>query len=265
MRQKFEKPQKSNPHKLRIKQHVLPLRSIARFADASGNVSLFDRARNKERSAKPDDDIFCAKRAWDQRAEAGYMKSIEDAFQELADEVIAGKVTALDPEQKVKVDAFYALWKARAEHRNADTNPIRFKNVTGYRWTKDLEEQFEKRGVSFIREGGTMPARILHGLRIQREIDAGLDTLAGAQWGIMRAQAGHLIVPDHPGQHPVIPLTPTLCLCWGQIGTTSLTWQHVAMINRYFNLVSHQYLFAHDLMQCPLNPLSDTPATWQSP
>jgi hypothetical protein len=253
MRWIFEKPQKGNPHRLRIKQHVWPKRSIERFVDAAGKVNLFDRARNKVRMAAADDDIFCAKRAWDQRAEI-VTKSIEDEFQGLADEIIAANVTILDPKQKASVDAFYALWRARAEHRTTGADLTSLKNVTGHKWTKDQEEDFEKHGVWFIREDGTMPDRFLRGFRIQREIDALLPELSSAQWGIMRAQAGHLIVPDHPGLSPIIPLTPTLCLCWGQTGTTSMPWQQVAVINRYLNLVGHQYVFAQNLTQCPLNP-----------
>jgi hypothetical protein len=60
MRQKFEKPQKGNPHRLPVKQHVWPRDSIARFADGTSMVCLFDKVRNKARQAKPDDDIFCA-------------------------------------------------------------------------------------------------------------------------------------------------------------------------------------------------------------
>jgi hypothetical protein len=38
--------------------------------------------------AKSNDGIFCAMRAWDQRAERGYMKRIEDEF--LSTSAIAG-------------------------------------------------------------------------------------------------------------------------------------------------------------------------------
>jgi hypothetical protein len=77
---RHEKPQKKNRRFLTVNQHVFPLASIARFANTEGRVSLHDLARSKVRFPKPDHDIFCAKRAWDQRAERGYMKEIEDEF-----------------------------------------------------------------------------------------------------------------------------------------------------------------------------------------
>ena len=48
--------------------------------DGEGRVSLHDLARSKVGLAKPNDGIFCAMRASDQRAERGYMKRIEDEF-----------------------------------------------------------------------------------------------------------------------------------------------------------------------------------------
>ena len=69
------------------------------------------------RFPKPDHDIFCAKRAWDQRAERGYMKEIEDEFQSVASKVIDGVVSKIGEVEKDAVDHFYALWHMRARHR----------------------------------------------------------------------------------------------------------------------------------------------------
>jgi hypothetical protein len=108
VRRKYEKPSKGS--NLTVKQHVWPLASIARFADGTGTVCLFDKVRSKARRALPDDSIFCARRVWDQRAESGYMAAIEVAFQNLANEVVSGGVTSIGSSQKVTVDAFFALW-----------------------------------------------------------------------------------------------------------------------------------------------------------
>lgn len=249
MRRTFEKPQKGNPHRLPVNQHVWPRASIARFADGGGTVCLFDKIRQKTRRVKPDDTVFCAKRVWDRRAEFGYMRAIEDAFQELASEVISGTVTSINPAQKGKIDAFFALWKMRADYRGLDDNAISFKGVTGADWTKDQEELFEKSHTSFLRTGGKMPARMLYGLRIQVGIDRYTHDLAGTQWGIICPQDGHFVVPDYP-QYAIIPLTPTLCLCsGGQTGT--ITAPNLAEINRSFKAASVEYYFALDLARCP--------------
>jgi hypothetical protein len=80
-----DKPQKGNPHRLTVNQHVYPAWSIERFADTTGKVEVWLRRSDKTFRASPDNPLFCARRTWDQRAESGYMKAIEDEFQILAD------------------------------------------------------------------------------------------------------------------------------------------------------------------------------------
>jgi hypothetical protein len=249
-RRKFEKPQRGNTHGLPVKQHIWPLKSIGRFVDGAGTVCLFDKVRNKTRQAKPADEAFCAKRVWDRRAEVGYMKGIEDAFQALANEIIAGIVTTIDAAQKGKVDTFFALWKMRADYKTADGGEVNFKGVTGGDWTIDQEETFEKSGVAFLRKGGNMPARMVLGLRIQIGIDAYVhEALSSIQWGIIGAEEGHFVVPDYPA-NAIIPLTPTLCLCsGGQSGT--IKKQDVAGVNSCLKSVSREYFFARDFALCP--------------
>jgi hypothetical protein len=112
-RRRYEKPQKRNPHSLPIRQHVFPSASIARFTNDQGVVDLCHLPTSQVRKATPDDDIFCAKRAWDARAEFGYMKQIEDAFQPLASKIVDGTLTAMSAAEKETVDSFYSLWKMR--------------------------------------------------------------------------------------------------------------------------------------------------------
>jgi hypothetical protein len=137
----------------------------------------------------------------------------------------------------------------RADYKASSDADISLKGVTGHKWTKDQEEQFEKGGASFLREGGFLPARMFHGLQIQRGIDAYVGDLSAVQWGIIRTQGGHLIAPDYPA-YTIIPLTPTLCLCsGGQDGT--ITRQNIAELNHSFKAVSVEYFFAQDFAQCP--------------
>lgn len=250
MKTKYERPQRHNPYKLTIKQHVLPVASINRFVDGTGFVRVHDKARSKIRPAKPDDMIFCAKRAWDQRAEAGYMKGIEDAFQVLALKIIEGTASTIASTENTIVDNFYALWYMRARYKNSNIQEIQLNKVTGDPLTQDQEEFLEKKGIGFIREGGTMPVRQLNGIQIQRWIDAyTIGPLSSVRWGIIRAQEGHFIVPD-VSSHTIIPLTPTLCLANGPDGT--IVKQNVAEINRCLAGNSKDYFFANDFLKCPL-------------
>ena len=117
----FEKVQKGNPHHLTIKQHIFPVKSIQRFCDDQGYIQIYNFAANKKHKIKPDDQIFCARRSWDQRAETGYMKQIEGEFQEIAERVLMNQMDHdFDETDKLKLNEFYALWRLRSYY---STNP----------------------------------------------------------------------------------------------------------------------------------------------
>jgi hypothetical protein len=120
---KFEKPQKGNPHRLAVRQHVFPSKSIARFAGSDGRVHIHTRPDNLIRRAKPTDSIFCAQRAWDHGSEVGF-KKLEDDFQRLAESILEGRVSSFGREQTHIISCFYGLWMARAEIRDEPQDAI---------------------------------------------------------------------------------------------------------------------------------------------
>ena len=250
-RTKPEKPQRGNPHELPCEQHVFPAASIARFADASGRVCLHDLVRDMERPARRDDSLFLAKRAWDYRAEAGYMKTIEDAFQELASRIIDGAVSHIGDAEKAIVDDFCALWNARATHRELPQQEIQAKGIIdgGSGLTPDQEEMLEKNGYCFMRAGGRQPARQLNGIAIHLWIRRIVDSLSTAQWGIIRALEGQFIVPDF-SDRAFVPLTPTLCLMSPSLDGV-INERNVAEINSFNKTASRDYFFARDFSKCP--------------
>ena len=248
---KHEKPQKSNPNKLTIKQHVLPVMNIRRFANPSGRVSLHDVARGITRSAKPTDDIFCARRAWDQRAEVGYMKAIEDAFQGLVAPILEGTKIDIQDADAVTASNFYALWYMRSRRRELPDQEIQLQGISGGSGlTKNEEEVVESKGGIFARADGKMPARHINGIRLQMELYQYSDQIrADSQWGIIYAQEGEFLVPDMP-HHNILPISPIMCLAIGPTGM--IDRNNVAEINRALVSTSQRYYFARDFAQCPL-------------
>src|SRR4029077_622141 len=245
---RFEKPQSHNPHRLTINQHVFPHRSIARFANATGTVWLRDLNRKITRPAKPDDAIFCAMRVWDERAESGYMKGIEDAFQALAEKIIAGAVTVIGDHHDT-INEFFALWYLRARSKDGDHAEVQIKGVMGDALTKDQEEILEKKGMMFIRQGGIVPARQINGMQLQRYIDFYSEQWKAGRWGIVEAQSGEFVVPDVP-THMLIPLTPTLSVVYASL-SGKIDVHNLAKINRDLMIASREYFFAHDFSNCP--------------
>lgn len=247
---KFDKPQKGNPHGLTVFQHVFPARSIARFADETGTVALNDVARKLLRRAKPGDDIFCARRAWDQKAEIGYMKDIEDAFQRLVDSILRGSVVRILGDDKMTVSQFFALWYMRARHRTLSTQAIQLIGVTEAPLTQDQYEILEKKGVVAAREDGMLPTRHINAVQLQIKTAHYADQVNEiGKWGVIQAQDGEFLAPDTPS-HTIIPLTPKVCLVAGSRNGT-ITLDNVAKINRAFATTAEKYMFARELSQCP--------------
>lgn len=247
---KYEKPQKKNRHLLTVSQHVFPAASIARFVGPDGRVSLHDMARSKIRPAKPNDEIFCAARAWDQRTEAGYMKCIEDEFQHLASKVIEGAVSDISEADNDIVNRFYALWYLRTRRKKLSAQEIHAPRITGNNLTRDEEENLEINGYMFIRSGGQWPARQANGMQLQiLTARFAHESLSDTQWGIIRTQGGEFIVPDVPLQ-TIVPLTPCLCLM-SPAPNGNILQQNVAEINRSVRAASQEFFFARDFASCP--------------
>lgn len=249
----FEKPQKGNPHGLTVMQHAFPRASIARFADADGRVAVSYIPAKKQLRLAPEDQLFCAKRAWDQRAEQGFMKSIEDAFQSLAEAILDGRVTQIGHFEKPVVNDFFALWNIRAHRRS---QPIADQPINGIvalerELTKDQQELLEKHHIGFIRPDLMIPGRQLAGINIQMNLDMVRGQLADAQWGILRASEGEFIVPDNFSNARIVPVTPTTCL-FSQSNNDVVSRAEVAEINRLAVSSSTDYFFAKDLGACPL-------------
>ncbi|WP_287988825.1 hypothetical protein [Acidiphilium sp.] len=249
--QKTEKTRPGNPNCLTLRQHVFPTKSISRFGNQNGLISVHDLVRNRIFNAKPTNVIFCADRAWDQRTERE-MKTIEDKFQCLIAPVVAGLSKTIPQEQREIVDQMYALWFMRPRYRELTQQEIQLHGGVGSTLTKDQEENLETNGYLFVREGGAMPARQLNGLQIMLRIHAYARDLEKSitRWGVIEAQAGEFIVPDVPF-HAILPITPRLALVnLEQDG--QITEQNLSQINQAMKASSQSYFFARDLSKCLL-------------
>lgn len=63
----------------------------------------------------PGNSYFCARRLWDQKAEAVFMKTIGDRYQDVAKSVVSDAITTLDGAMTVAVTDMYLLWTLRHE------------------------------------------------------------------------------------------------------------------------------------------------------
>lgn len=250
MSSRSEKPQRSNPHQLALRQHVFPARSIERFAE-KGGVDLLDLVRGKRRSAGAKDSMFCADRAWNHGAETGFMKDIEDKFQALADRILSEPLTDFSSEQTEVINEFFGLWRGRADRRSIPVQRIRpggeFK--VGHERTQDDLELLEKHNVISMAPDGTFAFRDFNGSSILLDIGRFNEQLEGRRWAVIRPLEGEFCVPDVP-MHGVIPMTPKIALVV-DAESGFITRDNLARINARLLEAARDYVFARSLAACP--------------
>jgi hypothetical protein len=252
-RTRGEKTRARNPNRLTLDQHVFPAKSIERFADADGRVAVHLLHRDKIVRVKPDNPLFCADRSWDQRAETGFMKQIEDAFQEAITPIVEGRAASISAEARPAVDRMYSLWYWRARYRDLESQEVDLKGIIGSDLTLEQEENLESNGYMFARKSGTMPARQLNGVTLMIRTNRFADHLADTipRWSVIRAQAGEFIGPDMPW-HGVLPLTPELALI-NAAPDGMITEQNLAQFNDAMRSLSEDHFFARDFARCPFS------------
>ena len=110
---RYERPQRGNPHGLTIRQHLLPRKTIARFcgSDRLVHVQLLQEARDIRLA--PGNTMFCAMRAWDQKAEEVIGKSIEDRYQAIAGRLCDESLNSLATDMHGHITEMYSLWRHR--------------------------------------------------------------------------------------------------------------------------------------------------------
>ena len=245
---RYKRTQKGNPHMLTINQHVLPTRSISRFAGHDGNVDFYNQKTSAKLRIRPGNNLFCVQRIWDESTEKVFIKGIEDAFQPIADRIIE-TTTVLTAQDSHVISIFHALWRLRAEAKvsPAIDQPL-IGLLPGKGFTKDEQEKLESQHFGYIRDGLNIPGRILIGSRIKTYV--GRLCRNSIAWGIIRSKHAEFVVPDTFGALAVVPLSSTICLI-GDVNNAIISKKKVAEINRIAWRESLEYCFARDFLKCP--------------
>lgn len=247
---KFEKPQKGNPHNLTIKQHSFPKKSIERFAN-NGVIQVFLINENRTFFAKSDNEIFCVRRVWDQRTEQGYMKRIEDEFQELADE-LSQKSRGLSDIENSLISDFYLLWCLKLHYSDNPVSNQRTPGIPGSNLNKDQEEILESRYTSFIKSNGLIPGRFINSGHIQVHMNNLKEKqFKNVKWNILEAKKGEFIVPDNFSPYKVVPINPMKCFSTNGMDRF-IEEEEVAIINKTALSTCRKFYFARDITSCPV-------------
>lgn len=221
----FEAIQKGNPHNLTKKQHFIPKESIKRFSNDNGKIQVKQLKTKKQEivSVSPDDEIFCVQRLWDQRAESGYMKKIEDAFQKLVDGIIQNEIKSFDDAQNKIICDMYTLWEYRILHiEDFLKNPNQFIKLYGIEeenLTKNEQEILESKHCAYVNENAEISNRSIIGLQIQFSIDT--SRYKNIRWGILKSSCKEFVMSSNPimpknnneiNATIVFPISPLYCI-----------------------------------------------------
>jgi hypothetical protein len=249
---RYPKPQKGNPHKLTIDQHIFPKASIARFTNDSGFVHVLKKNGEKDLWLRPGNSYFCARRLWDQKAESVFMRDIEHRYQKVAENIIAGGVTKLDDSMNSAVTDMYLLWCLRHERFLNPLPDIRLKMVDQEREISiDTQEILEANGNMFVSPDNSIASRFLTGISIMFDMGREREQMADKKWGIVKSTHAEFLVPDNFAALSVLPLSPTILLMAGY-ENQEIGFHHVADINGQAIHSSSRFYFARDFSACPI-------------
>lgn len=251
----YEETQRGNPHQLTVRQHCFPTRSIERFANDDGRIHVHLVPQETTVPLKPNDRVFCALRAWDQKAESGWMKDVEDAYQELADEIACDKIMRrLKEDEKQVITDMYVLWNYRwhwsknpVEDQSlmdiSEKSPFQVLGLS-QEYSKDDQELLEKAGVTAIRPDLTIPGRYLTAANLQQNFLK--ERRRNYTWGVLTCKHAEFIVPDHVETKPMLPVTPHICFV-NQEGYRFANEWTVARMNESSRETSEAYYFGRSL------------------
>ena len=249
-RQSLDPPARGNPSRLTLRQHVFPARSIERFADSSRRVEVIVKKTGRRFRTGPDNPLFTADRRWDQRAEAGFMRSVERDFQRVADAVLGDGLSRFDKRQREIIHRFYALWWLRSHFAATAPKSLKAVGLTGEHLSEDEFDALEALGTTAFRPNGWIPDRHFNGVHIQQRIDRIFEEAGDLPWGIAKALEGEFIVPDRP-YAMLVPIAPDMVLL-GQHGNLFLLPSDMRALNRQSVEMSRDFYFARRLADCPL-------------
>ncbi|MBB5393044.1 MULTISPECIES: hypothetical protein [unclassified Herbaspirillum] len=246
------KPQKGNPHKLTIDQHIFPKACISRFTDGQGTVQVRRINGDQDLWLTPSNSYFCARRLWDQKAEAMFMKSIEDRFQNIAKKIVAGAIVTLDTEMNAAVTDMYLLWTLRHERFVSPLPDVKLSMVQPEReLSVDTQEILEANGYIFALPDNTIPSRFMTGVRFVIDMDRERQRMAGKTWGIVKSTEAEFLVPDNFSAYSILPLSPMITLMEGH-PDQHIDFKLVADINGQAVHGCHHYYFARNIKCCPI-------------
>jgi hypothetical protein len=231
-------------------QHTLPFKSIKRFINNKGNVQVFLKNTDNNFPAKPDNEVFCLTRVWDQRSEQGYGKDIEDNFQKLVDSVLSNSIKSLTSNEHKIVTTFYLLWCLRTTVKDYDhLAKGKLNSVSGHELSEQEKLDIELQHSYYVEQDGNVPKHFKRGRSMEMAIGSFIKRNPSLQWYLCKSPEVDLIVSDSPAGEYIVPITPSLCF-YCNFDYKNLTIEQAVKLNLNSIARANKYYFANDISRC---------------
>jgi hypothetical protein len=246
----YETTVKGNPLQLTIDQHFHTAHAISKFCNESGKVQVKLICSGEIVELHKRAKIFCTKRTWDESSEKGYMANIERMFHQQID-----KLLSFSARNHEALSQYFLLWYLRFNYHMNPSPDIFLNSISGSSQTKSTEEILEKKGYSFVRDGGRVPSRFSTSLQIKIEIDRAWDAYKDLKWGLLEAIDGEFLVADSYKDQsflPFMPIAPKLAFA-ANAQDQRITKIQVAGLNQHSISNATEFIFGHNLSECPVS------------
>ncbi|MEQ6885788.1 hypothetical protein [Salicola sp. Rm-C-2C1-2] len=241
----YEPTQKGNPYQITKDQHIHTAHCIGLF-EKDGYVQVKEIATGEVLERKKRAAIFCAKRAWDERAEKGYMAKIEDEFHKQVDKAEIGA-----QRNHLAISTYHLLWFLRHHFHIGSIPDIPLVGISGSGLSKDQSEIVEKKWGGHIRDEGIMPSRFAASIKIQQLIEMNIVQYNDIRWGLVQATEGEFLVADCYQEHCFMPISPKLAFV-SQTEDGDVSREDLVALNNTSVSKATNYYFARDLGKCHL-------------
>jgi hypothetical protein len=190
-----------NQRDIAINQHIVSNRHIDAFT-RDGVVSVRLLTHDAEFNAPPQNEVFCAKRQWDEKTEKIRMKSIEDRFHREMDRIKAGEELS-DHEAMTE---YLLTWLFRAWAGDNEQKGTKLNGITPSDLTNEEKANLEANGVAYVDSDGRVPERFGRGLDYMALLDHPPDQVHTGEWRVVEVKE-ELLVSDLPVTS-IIPIAP---------------------------------------------------------
>ncbi len=242
----YEPTNKGNPQQLTVEQHFHTAHAISKFYNEAGKVQvkLISNQEVVERHKRAK--IFCTKRTWDERAEKGYMATVEKEFHNQID-----VVKNYSSRCHESISRYFLLWRLRFAYHTSQNQDIVLNGITGSGLTKEQEEILESKGCMFTRENGVVPSRFSTSLQIQIKLDRAWEAYSGLKWGLLEARDGEFLVADGYHDLTFMPIAPNLAFAAG-VGDQKISKEKLSELNNCSLSKATEYVFGRNISACPI-------------